>query len=78
MKKKDEVAAKASCLNRAEDDEMIFVLLGRDLSAPVAIRAWCENRVMNGDNKWEDAQITEALKCADEMVLYRNKIKGKV
>ena len=56
-----------SCINRALPDEMTFVLLGRDAAAPVAIRAWCDERVRSGKSKKTDPQIVEAELCADTM-----------
>lgn len=53
-----------SCLNRARIDEMVFVLLGRDVAAPVAIRAWIAERIRLGKNAPDDAQILEAEYCA--------------
>jgi hypothetical protein len=67
MRKIDELANEASCLNRARMDEMVFVLLGRDKAAPFAIRAWVEERIRLGKNERTDAQITEALACATTM-----------
>jgi hypothetical protein len=67
MRKKDELTNPNSCLNRARDDEMIFVLLARDVSAPVAIRAWARDRVATGKNSYGDPQIVEALACAAKM-----------
>ena len=59
--------AATSCLNRAGDQEMIFVLLGRDAAAPTAIRRWAEERIRLGKNAATDEQILEALHCADFM-----------
>lgn len=56
-----------SCWNKAANDEMIFVLLGRDAAAPHTVREWCKERIRLGKNKIGDHQITEALKCADRM-----------
>lgn len=67
MIKKHEIAAKGSCLNRAEDDEMIFVLLGRDKAAPFAIQEWARQRILLGKNKTDDTQIKEAYECAEIM-----------
>lgn len=65
MRKSQELADQNSCLNRAKDDEMLFVLLGRDIAAPTAIRAWCRERIRLGKNdSEEDEQISEALHCA--------------
>ena len=63
MIKKEEVDVKSSCWNKAKPEEMLFVLLARDESAPVAIRAWIEDRIKTGKNKADDPQIVEAQKC---------------
>ena len=64
MIKRDELSNPQSCLNRAADDEMLFVLLGRDSAAPFAIRAWAMERIRLGKNTADDPQIKEALECA--------------
>jgi hypothetical protein len=64
MLKRDELSDPNSCLNRAKDDEQVFVLLGRDPATPKAIYAWCQERIALGKNAWDDPQIEEALKCA--------------
>ena len=64
MIKREELSNPASCMSRARDDEMTFVLLGRDAAAPAAIRAWVDQRILLGKNKLDDAQIVEALACA--------------
>lgn len=71
MRKIDELANEESCLNRAKSNEMVFVLLGRDSAAPFAIRAWCEERILQGKNMAQDAQILEALAIADAMTRER-------
>jgi len=60
MLKRDEVCLPDSCLNKARDDEHLFVLLGRDLAAPAAIRAWIEARIRVGKNHPEDDQLAQA------------------
>ena len=67
MKKRDELSNPNSCMSRADDDEMTFVLLGRDIAAPNTIRDWATRRVYLGKNEWGDAQIVEALDCANTM-----------
>lgn len=64
MKKIDEIRNPNSCLNKAGDFERIFVLLGRDPAAPVAIRAWINARINLRKNTPSDPQITEALEAA--------------
>ena len=67
MRKRDELTDPKSCMSRAADDEMTFVLLGRDKAAPVAIRAWISERIRLGKNRPDDAQIVEAELCAKMM-----------
>jgi len=67
MRKKDELGVASSCMGSAHPEEMVFVLLGRDPAAPAAIRAWVEERLRIGKNRPGDAQIREALACADTM-----------
>ena len=67
MRAKDEFTRQDSCMNRAKPFEMVFVLLGRDKAAPVAIRAWCTERIRTGKNKGTDREIIEALLCAQTM-----------
>ena len=77
MRKRDELTNPQSCMSRAADDEMTFVLLGRDKAAPDAIRFWCGVRVGMGKNKWGDPQILEALKCAGQMEAALNPTEQK-
>lgn len=55
------------CMAKAKDDEMTFVLLGRDVAAPATIRFWVNERIRLGKNVAEDPQIVEALECAKIM-----------
>jgi hypothetical protein len=65
--KSREVSDPSSCLSKAADDELLFVLLARDPAAPVAIEAWVNERLRLGKNTANDAQIAEALACAMAM-----------
>jgi hypothetical protein len=65
--KREELTNPKSCMSRAADDEMTFVLLARDAAAPNAIREWAAHRVRLQKNDWEDDQIQEALTCASIM-----------
>jgi hypothetical protein len=67
MIKRDELEYTESCLNKAHDDERLFVLLARDPAAPVAILAWVHERIRIGKNVPEDPQIVEAVDCARRM-----------
>lgn len=67
MRKAAELINVRSCFNRAHAREMMLVLLGRDAAAPVAIRAWIEERIRIGKNALGDPQIQEALMCSQIM-----------
>lgn len=67
MIKSQELTDPTSCLSKAGYSELLFVLLGRDPAAPVAIRAWVEERIRLGKNKVSDDQIKEALACANDI-----------
>ena len=71
MKKHLEVSDPTSCLNRAESDEPVFVLLARDVVAPAAIEYWAFHRCANGKNSPGDRQIVEALTLAQQMRNWR-------
>lgn len=60
MLKRYELTDPKSCLNKASDEENLFVLLGRDPAAPAAIRAWIAERIRLGKNAPGDGQILEA------------------
>jgi hypothetical protein len=67
MRKCMEKADGNSCLNKADDNELIFVLLGRDVAAAATIRFWTLERIRLGKNKFNDQQIQEALSVAETM-----------
>lgn len=67
MRKKDELTKERTCMRLAHPSEMVFVLLSRDAAAPVAIRAWVEERLRLGKNERTDEQIVDALACAETM-----------
>lgn len=67
MIKREELTNPNSCMSKARENEMTFVLLGRDVAAPLAIRAWIEERVRIGKNAFDDPQILEAEECIRRM-----------
>ncbi|MGH8743398.1 MAG: hypothetical protein ACREUY_03880, partial [Burkholderiales bacterium] len=67
MLKLKEIDSLDSCLSRAYENEMIFVLMARDPAAPNTIRDWVRWRLAYGKNETGDPQIEEALRCADVM-----------
>ncbi len=75
MIKHHELTNPDSCMSKALRDEMTFVLLGRDLAAPVAIRAWIAERIRIGKNKEDDDQIIEAEHSALVMEEHQRAIK---
>lgn len=71
MIKRRELEEPDSCLNKADSDEPLFVLLGRDASAKVAIQAWVDDRLKTGKNRPYDNQIIEAKLALEKMEKYR-------
>ncbi len=71
MIKRKELSDPKSCMSKADDDEMTFVLIGRDAAAPAAIRAWVKERIRLGKNMLGDEQTTEAEECACWMERHR-------
>lgn len=69
MRKRDEINNPTSCLNKAREDELIFVFLARDEDAPDTIRHWVKRRVKYGKNKITDAKMVDALEWANEVEL---------
>lgn len=67
MRRDLEATDPRSCWNKANNQEMVFVLLARDKAAPVAIEAWCQERIRLGKNTDTDPQIVEARECAAKM-----------
>lgn len=55
------------CYGKAEADEPIFTLLGRDPAAPKLIRDWVHH---HQDAKTDGAKLLEALAVADDMERY--------
>lgn len=90
MIKAEELANPESCINKALDNEMVFVLLERDKCAPEAIRYWAYLRAGGKPLRFfpdlpasppEDPnvrQLTEAYATADRMDTYRNSIRKQL
>lgn len=72
MRKRDELTNPGSCTCRARDDEMMFVLLGRDAAAPAAVRMWIAERIRLGKNQPGDEQLQDAERCARVMEAERD------
>lgn len=78
IKERETAPGAVTCLNKALPEEMLFVLLARDVCAPAAIRAWVEARIVAGLNARDDVQIFEALQCAVYMEKQRPNIRPPV
>lgn len=72
MTKRELIDDQNSCLNRAEEDEPVFVLLGRDTAAARAILDWVNERVSLGLNKIGDTKMDNAIEVARQMRAYRD------
>lgn len=57
--------------NRAQDNEPVFILIGRDALAPATINCWIEMRLASGKNTVDDKQIQDAIRCLDEFSNFR-------
>jgi hypothetical protein len=57
---------KFDCWSRAEPDEPVFVLLGRDPVASLVVEYWAELRAVLSHKNGPE-QLNEALDCAREM-----------
>lgn len=64
MTKREELSNPASCLNKAAEDEIIFVLRSTDKLSPRLVRAWAEAAAMYG---CAPEKVAEARLCADMM-----------
>ena len=64
MTKREEINNPRSCLNRASDDEMVFVLRAQDKLAPILVRQWAQYAEEAG---CPPGKIAEARACADAM-----------
>lgn len=67
MRKHLEILDPKSCLNKAGEDEFIFVLLSRDPAAPHAIAAWINERARLGLDAPDSPKLVEAQQCAVAM-----------
>lgn len=61
MKKRDELIRSDSCLNKAAEDEFVFVLREKDEAISNVIRFWIQERIRLGLNQPGDSK----LECAE-------------
>ena len=62
------------CYQKAEPDEPMFVLLGRDKHAPTLVWLWCVLRELDGE---KPEKIKEAQECAVSMMAWLADHQGK-
>jgi hypothetical protein len=60
---------KFDCYDKAEADEPIFVLLGRDKHAPSLVCMWSMLRELDNEDQ---AKVEEARECARDMIAWAN------
>ena len=77
MRKKEELQTRGSCINKAADDEPVFVLRAQDRFAALTVRFWatmlCAARIgrtysMDPERTHKE---TEAFQIADQMDSWR-------
>lgn len=67
MIKREELSNPNSCLNKAEDDEILFVFRDKDLTFADVVRYWIGKRIQYGLNKPGDAKLVEAEETAQRV-----------
>lgn len=76
MLKHEEIETAVSCLNRAEDNEPIFVLRANDEHAPAMVATWARD-YLESKGGWLKAtpdqrcKYAEALDIADHMRIWK-------
>ena len=76
MLKRDELSNPNSCLNRAADDEPVFVLRANDENAAPAVAAWARD-YLESKGGWtkmtteQRIKYTEAIDLAGSMRIYK-------
>ncbi len=71
-----EAAAKGEgCLGRSADDEPVFVLCARDVTAATAVRKWATSAELRGDVPL--GKIAAAFDVANAMDIWRATHGGK-
>lgn len=61
------------CYAKAEPDEPMFILLGRDKHAPLLVKLWASMRELDGEDM---AKVEEAYQCAIAMHRFRRERHG--
>lgn len=66
MIKRHEINHPQSCLNKAADDEMVFVLRQKDPAFSATIRFWIQERIRLGVNREGDSKLVAAENIASD------------
>ena len=66
MLKRDEIATQTSCLNRAADDEPVFVLRANDEHAPAMVAKWARD-YLEAKGGWAKADTRQRIKYTEAM-----------
>lgn len=74
MNKREMIDNPNSCLNRAHDDEPVFVLMGRDIASPGTILKWISERIQYGKNCFGDKQTEDARDVRFAMQQYQKEL----
>jgi hypothetical protein len=69
MRKLDEIEQPTSCLNKAAEDEPLFVLRAKDPNAPATVEEWARRAEESGAH--EPWKIAEARALAEQMREWR-------
>lgn len=68
MKKVDEISNPTSCLNKASDDEPLFVLRAHDRLAPATVRDWAHRAKGLGVRQ---EKVNDAMEAALQMEIWQ-------
>ena len=68
MTKRREIEDPESCLNKAADDEPLFVLRAKDLLAPAVVRTWIAFARLHGCS---DAKLAHASELVNAMLKWQ-------
>lgn len=75
MIKRDELANPASCINKADDDEPVFVLRAQDALAPDIVWEWVKQAELHGV---PPEKVREAERLASDMEAWQRTHVAKV
>lgn len=71
----EKAARGEGCLGRSQDDEPVFVLCARDVTAAKFVRLWAQDAAIAGRSK---QKVSDAQRAADDMDTWRAVNRKKV